>query len=144
MTEMTMDQAIQSATTLNENIGKNGVASAYLELEKAVLAFENEGYTLESIIPRGEEASLGFSLRSGDSRTFFEIYSRLIRKRLCTPNGEFNKLIKSGLNSSVGAVLTAIVSSLGIPVMALSIMIPIAAIITNTGLDAFCALTEET
>lgn len=143
MTKVTLDQAIQSAITLNENVSKNGVSSAYSELEKAVQAFENEGYPIESIIPRGGDASLGFSLKSANGRTFFEIYSGLIRKSLCTPDGEFNKLIKSGLNSSIGAVLTTIVASLGIPLAALGIMIPIAVIITNTGLDAFCELTEE-
>lgn len=140
MTTMTMDQAIQSAIKLNENVGKDDVAFAYPELEEAVQAFENEGYPLESIIPQGEDARLGFSLRSADGRTFFEIYSSLIRKSLCTPDGEFNKLIKSGLNHSVGAILTVIVTSLGIPIVALGIMIPIAVIIANTGLDAFCEL----
>jgi hypothetical protein len=102
-----------------------------------------EGYPLESVIPQGEEAGLGFSLQSADGRTFFQIYSKLIRKSLCAPDGEFNKLIKSGLNTSVGAVLTAIVTSLGIPIVALGIMVPIAAVIANTGVDAFCTLTEE-
>lgn len=142
MAERTIDEAIQLATKLNEDINRKGVASAYSELERAIRAFENEGYPLDCIIPTGEDSRLGFSLRSADGRTFFQIYSNLIRKRLCTPNGEFNKLIKGGVNSSVGAVLTAIVSSLGIPAVALGIMIPVAVIIANTGIDAFCALTE--
>lgn len=140
MTTMTLDQAIQSAINLNEKVRRTGVSSAYSELEKAVQAFENEGYPVEAIIPHGEATSLGVK---ASGRTFFEIYSGLIRKNLCAPDGEFNKLIKSGVNSSVGAVLTAIVTSLGIPLVALGIMIPIAAIIANTGLDAFCELTEE-
>jgi len=140
---MTMDQAIQSAIALNENIGKDGVTSAYSELEKALRAFKTEEGPLESIIPKGEDASLGFSIRSADARKFFEIYSSLIRKSLCPPDGEFNKLIKSGLDSSVGVVLTQIVTSLGIPMAALGIMVPVAVIIANTGLDAFCRLTEQ-
>ena len=67
----------------------------------------------------------------------------MIRKNLCAPGGEFNKLIKSGLNTSVGAVLTAIVTSLGIPFVALGVIIPIAVIIANTGLDAFCEINKK-
>lgn len=143
MGNMTMDEAIESAIELKEVVAKDGVASAHSELEKAIRAFETEGYPLESIIPQGEDAHLGFSLRSADGRSFFEIYSALIRNRLCTAHGEFSKLIRAGLNQSVGAVLTAIVTSLGIPAVALGIMIPIAVMIANTGLDAFCETTKE-
>jgi hypothetical protein len=138
-----MDQAINAAIELNEEIGRRGIKSAYSELEKAVRSFEKNGYPLESIIPHGEDTGLGFSLRRTDGKTFFAIYSSLIHKKLCKPGGEFNKLIKTGIDSSVGAVLTAIVTSLGIPLVALSIMIPIAVIIFNTGIEAFCKFTEE-
>jgi hypothetical protein len=143
MTDETMDQAIQTAIKLHANLGQDGVASAYVELEKAIHAFEDEGYPLESIIPQGGDSGLGFSLKRADGKTFFEIYSGLIRKSLCTADGEFNKLIKSGLNSSVGAILTVIVTSLGIPIVALGIMIPIAVIIATTGIDTFCEFTKE-
>lgn len=142
MNEMTVDQALKAAEHLNGAIGKHGVTSAYAELEKAVHAFQEGGYPLDSIIPQGQDARLGFSLKNADGKSFFEIYSSLLRKSLCGPGGEFNKLIKSGLNSSVGAVLMTIVSSLGIPAVALGIMIPIAVIIANTGLEAFCEVTR--
>src|SRR5262245_59690369 len=116
MAAQTLDQAIQAAIKLNEDVGKKGVAAAYSELEDAVRAFEGAGNPLESIIPQGGDAQLGFSLRSADGKSFFDIYSRLLRKQLCTRQGEFNKLIRSGIDSSVGAVLTSIVVGLGIPV----------------------------
>lgn len=139
MPELTMDQAIQEAIQLNQK----GVASAYSELGKAIQEFENEGYPLDSIIPQGEDAKLGFSLRNANGETFFEIYAALIRKKLCGADKEFNKLIRSGVASSAGAILTTIVTTLGIPLVALGLMIPIAVIIANTGLDAFCEFTAE-
>jgi len=109
---------------------------------EALRSFEEEGYPLEVIIP-SSDAQLGFSLRRVDGKSFFSIYAGLIRKTLCTADGEFNKLVKSSLNTSVGAILPAIVTTLGIPAVALGIMIPIAVIIANTGVDAFCEWTEK-
>lgn len=142
MAEMTMDEAIEAAIKLKASLGESGSDAAFPELERAVQAFEAEGYPLEAIIPQGADNTLRFSLRSADGKTFFQVYSSLLRKNLCTPGGEFNKLIRSGLNSSVGAILTAIVSSLGIPLVALGVVIPVAVIIADTGLDAFCEMTE--
>lgn len=143
MPEMTLDEAIEAAIKLKASLADLDAAAAYPELEKAVRAFEAEGYPLGAIIPQGADNSLGFSLRAADGRTFFQVYSSLIRKSLCTPGGEFNKLIRSGFNSSVGAILTAIVTSLGIPLVALGVVIPVAVIIANTGVDAFCEMTEH-
>jgi hypothetical protein len=141
MPEMTMDQALEAAAQLDAQLDEQAL---YPELEKAVRAFENDGYPIEAIIPQGTDARLGFSLKTTDGRAFFQVYSKLIRKSLCSPRGEFNKLIKSGLSkASAGAVLTTIVTSLGIPAIALTVIVPVAVIIAKTGLDAFCELTKE-
>jgi hypothetical protein len=143
MPEMTMDEAIQAATNLKEQLADKDLAAAYPELEKALHAFEEEGYPIESILPQGTDFSLGFALKTADGKTFYQVYSKLICKNLCGPGGEFNKLIKSGVSTSVGAVLTAVVTSLGIPLLALPVIAPVVAIIANTGLDAFCEMVKE-
>jgi hypothetical protein len=139
---LTLSQAIESAEALSRNVRPASDAAAYEALEQSLRAFANEGYPVESIIPHGTEATLGFSLRTVDGRTFFEVYGTLLRRKLCTEDGEFSKLMRSGVNSSVGAILTAIVAALGIPVAALGVMVPVAVIIANTGLDAFCEITK--
>jgi hypothetical protein len=140
---MEMDQAIREAIALNETVSRTGLDAAYSGLENAMRSFEKDGYPIEAIIPGKQAAALGFSLKGLSGNAFFEAYARLIRKSLCTPEGEFNKLIRSGLSSSVGAVLTVTVTALGIPMVALGVMIPVAVIIANTGLEAFCAVTER-
>jgi len=142
MKELTLDEAIQAAIELNHDMDREGPAPGFVQLETAVQEFKDEGYPIESIIPQGTDSKLGFSLKSADARDFWGIYAALIRKRLCDSEGELGKLIESGISTSVGAVLTAIVTALGIPAVALGIMIPIAAIIVNTGVDAFCAMSE--
>lgn len=138
-----MDQAIRQALELNEVVARDGTGAAYLGLEQAMKVFQQQGYPLESIVPGGGGAALGFSIKGLSGQAFFDTYAKLLRKNLCAPNGEFNKLIRSGLSSSVGAVLTAIVTALGVPLVALGVMIPIAVILAHTGLDAFCAVTDE-
>jgi hypothetical protein len=142
MTEPAMDQAIKDALRLHQTVGQTSLDTAYTELQQAIRAFEQEGYPLESIIP-GQADGQGFALARADGRSFFDIYARLIRNNLCGNDGQFNKLVKSGVNTSVGAILTAIVTTLGIPTVAFGIMIPIAVIIANTGIDAFCEWTAD-
>ena len=139
---MTLDRAILAADQLAATVQRDGVEPAYAELEAAIRNFQEEGYPIESILPQGSDARLGFSLRSTDGKGFFEAYSKMLRKCLCGANGEFHKLIKSGVNTSVGAVLAAMVNSLGIPSAAMGVMIPVAAIIAKVGVDAFCEVTR--
>jgi hypothetical protein len=137
-----IDDALERANKLDETVRKSGISVAYGELDRALSAFKKVA-PLEALIPSGEEARLGFSLRALDAGRFFDVYSGLLRKSLCTPEGEFRKLIRAGMDSSVGAILTALVTSLGIPVIALGVMIPVAVIIANTGLETFCELTKD-
>jgi hypothetical protein len=73
MPELTMEQAMETATQLKARIGGQ-TGDAYQQLETALQVFKDDGYPLESIVPQGEDAKLGFSLKSADARTFFEIY----------------------------------------------------------------------
>lgn len=140
---MDMDQAIQKAISLNQTVSEAGLTTAYSGLENAMKSFEQEGYPIDAIVPGQQGATLGFSLKTMSGKAFFDAYARLIRKSLCAKDGEFNRLIRSGISSSVGAILTAIVTTLGIPLLALGLMVPIAVILANTGLEAFCAVTDK-
>ena len=142
MEELTLDDAIIEAIALDRKVKKTDLGYGFKELDKAIKEFESKGYPIESILPSGE-TSLGFSLFEINGEAFWKSYSKLLRKSLCEDNGELNKLINSGINSSVGAVLTAIVTAIGLPAIALTIAIPIAVIIVNTGLKAFCEASEE-
>ena len=138
--EMTLDQAITEAIALKQKVEREGINAGFSALDSAVKAFENEGIPIDVLIPQGQETSLAFSFKS---EAFWPTYRDLLRNRLCDEEGELYKLVSSGISTSVGAVLTAIVTALGIPRIALGVMIPIAVIIVNTGVDAFCAITED-
>jgi hypothetical protein len=143
MTEDSIERAIEAATRLSDLVGRDGTEPAYRSLEAAVREFEAQGYPIEAIIPQGADPGLGFSLKSVTGSKFYKAYKALLRDRLCASDGEFNRLLKANLSSSIGAILTALVTGLGLPVFALGIAIPLAVLIANTGLDAFCDVAKE-
>jgi hypothetical protein len=57
---------------------------------------------------------------------------------MCGRDGQFSKLIQSGLQGSVGAVVAALAAALSLPAAALALLVPIAVIISHSGLEAFC------
>lgn len=135
-------QAKVNAEKLLDDIRTLGEAHGLGELDKAVTEFKQAGYPIEAIIPEDQAAGLG-NLRTIGGREIWEAYKRKLRQGLCAEGGEFQKAIKSGVHVTVGSVLATIVTALGLPMFALAIAVPVAALIVNTGLDVFCELTEE-
>ncbi len=142
MGEGDLQAAIEAAEKLAEESTTGGLQVAFDALEREVVAFEANGYPLESIVPTGSDQGLGFALRGKDGAGFFAVYSRLLKDKLCAEGGEFNTLIKNGIQASVGSILTLIVAATGVPAIALGVLVPIAVVIAHTGLEAFCAMQE--
>lgn len=85
---------------------------------------------------------MGMAARSGDGRSFLEAFKERIRANLCDPEGEFTKLIRTGLNTSVGATLTSLVAVLGLRAGAIPLLVPVAVLVSYSGLEAFCEVTS--
>src|SRR5690242_18537257 len=136
MQEVELDQAIANAEKLLADIKTHGEARGLAELDKAVADFRHAGYPVEAIIPEDQAAGLG-SLKTIGGREIWDAYKRKLRQSLCVEGGEFQKLVSSGVHASVGSILTTIVTVLGLPMSALAIAVPVAALIVNTGVAAF-------
>jgi hypothetical protein len=135
--------AARKADEIAEQVRAAGLDPAYAELERALQGFTAAGYPLESILPADARA-VGFSLRrASDGKSFWEVYATTIRAELCKPDGELHSLTKAGLSGSASAILTALVSGLGLPVAAVGIAIPIAGILAAKGVDAFCEFSRD-
>jgi hypothetical protein len=140
--QLTFEEAERAAGDLAEQVKQKGLAPAFAELENALLQFGEAGNPIDTIVPAS--AKLGFSLtRARDGKSFWDVYSEVVREELCKKDGELQKLVKAGLSGSTGAILTAVMTGLGLPGVALAIAIPIAAILAAKGVDAFCRFTEE-
>lgn len=142
--QITLEEAARAAESIAEQVKQQGLEPAFTEIEKALLQFSDSGYPIDAIIPAGAEPQLGFSLtRAKDGKSFWSVYSEVVREELCKTDGELQKLVKAGLSGSTGAIVTAVMIGLGLPGAALAIAIPIAAILAAKGVDAFCRFTAE-
>jgi hypothetical protein len=143
--EMTREEAERAADRLAREIQASGgsLDCAFMELEKGLAAFKMSGLPIESLLPTGEHG-LGFRIRNKKSgKSFWETYSKLIRKSLCSKRGELSKAVKAGAASTAGSLVSWIIVSLGLPPEALVVAVPIAGIISTTGVDAFCESRED-
>jgi hypothetical protein len=142
--QLTFAEAEHATAEISELIKRQGIEPALTELEKALKQFSDAGYPIDAIMPVDVEPSLSFSLtRASDGKSFWSVYAEVVREELCKEDGEMQKLVKAGLSGSTGAILTAVMTGLGLPGAALTIAVPIAAILAAKGVEAFCRFTEE-
>jgi hypothetical protein len=142
--QLTFEEAEHAVGDIAEQIKQRGLAPAFAEFEKALQQFSEAGYPIDAIIPASAEPQLGFSLtRASDGKSFWDVYAEVVREELCKADGELQNMVKAGLSGSTGAILTTVMTGLGLPGAALAIAIPIAAILAAKGIDAFCRFTAE-
>ncbi len=140
----TFEEAERAASEIADRVREHGLEPALAELDNALKQFSDAGYPIESLVNSRGDSRLGMSLtRARDGKSFWTVYSEVIREELCKKDGELPKLVKAGLSGSTGALLTALMTGLALPGAAMAIMVPIAAILAAKGVDAFCRFTEE-
>ncbi|MEL6159939.1 MAG: hypothetical protein AAFR18_12030 [Cyanobacteria bacterium J06627_32] len=119
------------------------LSDAYKQFEVEIKEIE-KSMPIESVIPSDAPHGLGMALKTvEDGESLWNVYSDSIKAKLCDPNGKLHNLVDIGLASSTGAVVTAILETLVFPPAAIGMVVPIAAILVTTGLEAYCEWTEE-
>lgn len=139
-------EVVDEADRLVREISQKGgdLSPAYAALEKALQSLEDLGYSAESLLPAESEEGLGFALeqvRSG--KGFWDIYSRVLRKSLCNPEGDLRQLVQSGITVTTHSLASAVLASLALPVAAIPFAASLVAIIAISGLDSFCEWTSN-
>jgi hypothetical protein len=135
---------LQRAGTLAEALGKQvqenrgDLACVYVALEQAALEYQASGQDLESAVPGGGLAALGFRRGRPDGKSLWSAYADVLHDDLCKPKGTLHKQVKTGLATSGAAMVTLIMTTLGLPGAAAVIVAPIAGSILGMGVDAFC------
>lgn len=132
------DEALKEAIALKSAVEATGIEVANTRLEAELIEISTQ-FDLNAFVP-GDDNTMGMAAKKGDAKAFVPLFKKRIRANLCDPNGEFTKLIQTGLHTSVGAVLTALVTALALPAAVLSLLIPIAVIVSYSGLEAFCEM----
>jgi len=141
---------VQKAGALAEALGKqiqenNGdLTSVYAALENAALDYRASGQDLGSAIPGAGLEALGFRKGRPDGKSLWSAYADVLHDDLCKPKGNLHKQVKAGLATSGAAMITLIMTTLGLPGAAAMIVAPIAGSILGLGVDAFCKLRSGT
>jgi hypothetical protein len=131
------------AEDLAEEIGRRGsLAPAYESLDQAIVDLTAEGYQPSDLLPADAEPGLGFSLnKKRDGKTLWQALAISGRASLCDPEGDLKKRLTGDGKTSTGALVAAIMASLGLPAIAVAIAVTLAGVILAIGLPAFCSWT---
>jgi len=116
---------------------------AFHALEAGIRQIRSSGLPLESILPEGER---GFGFAAADVRdgeSFWRVYGKVVRKKLCARNSKLRRLAETGAQITGGSIVGTVMASLGLPPVAIGIATPIAAIIAALGIEAFCEYTRQ-
>jgi hypothetical protein len=146
---MTDTPELQKAGALAEALGKQvqenhgDLTSVYSALEKAALEYRASGQDLESAVPGVGSAALGFRRGKPDGHSLWSAYAEVLHDDLCKPKGTLHKQVKAGVATSGAAMITLIMSHLGLPGAAAMIVAPIAGSVLGMGVDAFCKSRSE-
>lgn len=132
--------AVQSAEQManrskHPSIAGNDYQQAF---DQVVDALEREGVSAADFLPAtGAGERLGFA-KAGGRKGLLEAYLKLLRAKLCTPDGELQKLVNTGLQSVAAALVTLIITTLALPIVAIPLAGVLAGIMLTTGVEAFC------
>jgi hypothetical protein len=134
-----IEQAGRDADMLVRQIQASGdLEPAYAALDAGLAQFEESGFPIEALLPADGEAGMGFAAVARTGNGFWRRYREAVRKSLCSHDGELGKAVRPVIQGGTGAIITAIIATLALPVVAIPVIVPLAAILVTIGLDAFC------
>jgi hypothetical protein len=108
--------------------------------EEAIAGLAAAGYSPEEFIPEDEAGQLGFATSSKDfARRFYQSYASQVRKALCGQD-ELRTHVDSALTAGATSLLTWLAGLLAVPLGAVMLLAPIAAVLLIKGIDAFCQM----
>jgi hypothetical protein len=137
-------QAAQNANVLVQRIRQQSgdLSPAYEAIEEAIAQFEEANYPVDELIPADSEPGLGFALQSKSGKAFWESYKKEVRKHICTRDGQLYQPARSALDSGVSGLIVYLMTTLGLPVSAIIVVVPMVSLIVSLGLDTWCKEPE--
>jgi hypothetical protein len=136
-----IDTAAAQAERLAEAIrSQNGsLDPVFHALDGAITAFDDAGYEPEDLLPANAEPGTAFSLRERrNGQTLWEAIVQAARDTICSKSADIKKLITPGGHAASAGLVSLIVTSLGLPIIAIPIAVAIASVILSIGLKGFC------
>lgn len=109
----------------------------YAALDEAISTFEAQDIMPQDLLPADAEPGLGMALsRKRDGKTLWEAIVVAGRDRICAQDSEVRRAIATQTGAT--ALVTAVVATLGLSIVALPIAAPIVGFLLAAGVDGFC------
>jgi hypothetical protein len=123
----------------------NSYEPVYKSLDATIAGIEAEGEKPSDLLPADAEPGLGFSLNEKrDGKTLWRAIAISSRRSLCDPDSDLRKQLSGNSGTSAGALVTLIMTALGLSVLAIGLAVALAGVITAIGLPAFCEWSTGT
>lgn len=134
-----VERAGLEAETVGHMVRQEGsLDPVYASLESAIRDFTASGGSLDDVLPGGDEEALGFRRDKPNGRDFWRRYADVLRSELCTDGADLNTQVTQGVATSGATLVTVIIATLGLPLVAAPVIAPIAGAILGLGVKAIC------
>jgi len=120
-------------------VRQSGLDPVYRQLDAVLSELEREGVSASDLLPVSDESGLGFSLRqTRDGKTFWRVIAETSRASLCDCQGDVRQSLTKGTQVGAGSLAATILTTLGLPLVAIPVAVTIAAVLLGVGIESFC------
>lgn len=134
-----VEQAGVEAESVSRQVRQDGsLEPVYASLESALRDFAASGGSLDDVLPGGDEEALGFRRDQPDGQAFWSRYAEILRSELCTEGTELNTKVTRGIATTGASLVTVLMATLGLPLLAAPVIAPVAGAILALGVKAIC------
>ncbi|HEV7943765.1 MAG TPA: hypothetical protein VGP17_13310 [Solirubrobacteraceae bacterium] len=136
-----LDRAGAEAERLADAIGHSSLPldPVYHRLDAVIVEMAQAGVSAADLLPATTESGVGFSLRqTRDGKTLWQVVATTSRASICDPQGEVRQRLAKGTQAGASSLVAAILTTLGLPLVAVPIAVTIAAVLLGIGIEAFC------
>jgi hypothetical protein len=139
--EATVSAADQLASKVRRSANPESVLQK--SFEDALKALDNNNIAPDAFVPAtGGTERLAFARDAKGHKALLDVYLDILRDKLCTKDSELQKMTQAGIHAVTASIVTLVITTLGLSVVAFPIAVPLAAILVTTGMEAFCKWSE--
>ncbi len=111
----------------------------YAKLDGLIEELKAERRNAADLLPANAEPGVGFMLnQKRDGKTLLQTIAITGRESLCDPEGEVRKKLSEVTQLGTGTVVSSVMFTLGLPVIAVPIAVAIVGMMLAIGIKGFC------
>ncbi|MBM61426.1 MAG: hypothetical protein CL484_00590 [Acidobacteria bacterium] len=138
-THITLDDLMHQTMTLEAAVKEGGIELAHERLAQTLAEISRDKDIAAYF---GDDGAIGMAAKGDDPKGFFRAFRDRMRGRICDDDSSFRELVAMQTAASATAVLVLLQDQLGLPPEITPVLVPIAVMISQAGIDAFCDWTK--